>query len=797
MIYTLVFLILLFAQSAWAVCTVGTFGGGGATPQKLYYVCDAIVDAPSTGLRIGSMLWDGNTKYFYVADTATHWQIQSVGSVISGVGSVSNIDGTLTISPTTGAVVASLNLSHSNTFTAAQAITISSGIVFTATTGVGASVFTDNSGSAFHVLSMRANAGKTVWLSFTENAVADRWSIGIKAADATLYFSTSFPTGLTDRAYLTSGGVFNVTTGFQVAGAAASGHYLRGNGTNYVDSVILAGDLPGGITGFANPTASVALAVVNGSATTAMRSDAAPPLSQSISPTWTGSHIFTLATVINMNGGTPPTIDPDGPSPGIPLKILGANGFLPSIVQQSYGSSSNLNFIRANNTLASPTTLALDDAIGGIVAQGYDGTVYSPTQAAIHFRVGQAWTATKHATNIRFLTTPIDSVTIAEAVRIAAGLMIGTTTDPGIGKINVLTGYQIANVALAASHLSNGVTGSGAIVLANTPTLITPILGVATGTSLVLSSTSSVLTVTTGGGQTIVSDASGTAFVTLNIRPSGGKTGWLSFTEDGVADRWAIGIKNADTKLYFSPSFPTSIAEVSYLTTAGNLWLAGSLLLRDTSAAYNVTLTATSSTTLTAGRILTLDMGNVAHTLKLGTTANTITFPNVASDTVAMLASANIFTVGQAVTLTGTGPAETFTVVDNSTGIANGGIFTVVNTSTTVNSRSLVTMSDGTTAGVRFAAIFTQHTPTVTANFCIQTKNAGTMLEKLCVGATGGVYTINATGGDKGIDTINATTYYGGGNAGLSQTFTVCKTGACVTTCSIITTGGIVTGGTC
>jgi len=49
---------------------------------------------------------------------------------------------------------------------------------------------------------------------------------------------------------------------------------------------------PGGLTGFANPTASVGLSAVNGVATTAMRSDAAPALSQSIAPTWTGIHTF-------------------------------------------------------------------------------------------------------------------------------------------------------------------------------------------------------------------------------------------------------------------------------------------------------------------------------------------------------------------------------------------------------------------------------------------------------------------------------------------------------------------------
>src|ERR1051326_383729 len=48
----------------------------------------------------------------------------------------------------------------------------------------------------------------------------------------------------------------------------------------------------GGAAGFADPTASVILSNVVGSATTAMRSDAAPPLSQAIAPSWSGVHTF-------------------------------------------------------------------------------------------------------------------------------------------------------------------------------------------------------------------------------------------------------------------------------------------------------------------------------------------------------------------------------------------------------------------------------------------------------------------------------------------------------------------------
>lgn len=52
----------------------------------------------------------------------------------------------------------------------------------------------------------------------------------------------------------------------------------------------------------ANPTASVGLTAVNGVATTYMRSDAAPPIDQSIAPTWTGLHTFANTLTISKTG---------------------------------------------------------------------------------------------------------------------------------------------------------------------------------------------------------------------------------------------------------------------------------------------------------------------------------------------------------------------------------------------------------------------------------------------------------------------------------------------------------------
>jgi hypothetical protein len=54
----------------------------------------------------------------------------------------------------------------------------------------------------------------------------------------------------------------------------------------------------------ANPTALVGLTAVNGTATTYMRSDGAPPIDLSIAPTWTGAHIFAAGVTMQVASWT-------------------------------------------------------------------------------------------------------------------------------------------------------------------------------------------------------------------------------------------------------------------------------------------------------------------------------------------------------------------------------------------------------------------------------------------------------------------------------------------------------------
>jgi len=129
-------------------------------------------------------------------------------------------------------------------------------------------------------------------------------------------FSANTTSGSSKGMYV-SGGTTSADIAFQVQNAAKTSDYFKilGDG-GAIMGAPTGGDMGAGtlnvagglfINGSAafpvgaNPTASVGLTAVNGVATTFMRSDAAPALSQSIAPIWTGAHTFASSTNFILN----------------------------------------------------------------------------------------------------------------------------------------------------------------------------------------------------------------------------------------------------------------------------------------------------------------------------------------------------------------------------------------------------------------------------------------------------------------------------------------------------------------
>lgn len=109
----------------------------------------------------------------------------------------------------------------------------------------------------------------------------------------------------------------------------------------------------------ANPSVSVGTAAVNGTAATFLRSDAAPALSLSITPTWTGAHIF---------------------SAGVTTTTLGMSGALTGATSGAFstaltvGTTLTVTGGFGCNTKAAQTAAAVNAAVAGTAGAAYTAT---------------------------------------------------------------------------------------------------------------------------------------------------------------------------------------------------------------------------------------------------------------------------------------------------------------------------------------------------------------------------------------------------------------------------------------
>ena len=168
---------------------------------------------------------------------------------------------------------------------------------------------------------------------------------------------------------------------------------------------------------------------------------------------------------------------------------LSRDGTSPNTMEASLDMNSNriLNLPEAVADTEPIRKGDFDDAIEDIQA----GTLVLPlaiasggtggaTAAAARTNLGV--TATGADTTYNFRANNLSDIASASTARTNLGLTALATTTPGTNVATFLTTPSSSNLAAALTDE----TGTGAAVFANTPTLVTPVLGAATGTSVVL-----------------------------------------------------------------------------------------------------------------------------------------------------------------------------------------------------------------------------------------------------------------------------------------------------------------------
>ena len=317
-----------------------------------------------------------------------------------------------------------------------------------------------------------------------------------------------------------------------------------------------------------NPTATIGLSAVNGSAATWMTSDSAPPLSQAIVPTWTGNHTFTpgaglIGTTINAAVNEPGLIVQGGTNTSghYAAEILtgSAAGFSSGLLIN--GGTGASDFALAIQSAAAANLFLLSG--NGAIALGNATTGTTITQTA----------ATTTGTTLAIVGSSAGTATDAGgAITVTAGT--GNTSGNG-GAITVQGGAAGSTGAGGLATLAGGTTTAG------------------TGGGCAITAASAVAAATAGGaititaGSGVTSGAGGGITIQTGVSPSG-TAGSLILSTGTTAAHTAITIGPAGTVTVALPGSGTAAALIlpaSSATIPAESITSGTLL---TSAAAGV-----------------------------------------------------------------------------------------------------------------------------------------------------------------------------------------------------------------
>lgn len=185
----------------------------------------------------------------------------------------------------------------------------------------------------------------------------------------------------------------------------------------------------------ANPSASTGLTAVNGSAATFMRSDAAPALSQAITPTWTNPHTFTPASGV--------AITANQISGSSAINVAGAGTTAPVVISQA----SSIAGVQVKATAAQTASIILS---GDGLTVGGGGIFFGPLSGS---DVMQVETNSTNAVVI----APANTVSMTFAN--GGGIFTGTHTNEGAGTINATQLYVADTPVFQSGSFTGTFTG--------------------------------------------------------------------------------------------------------------------------------------------------------------------------------------------------------------------------------------------------------------------------------------------------------------------------------------------------
>lgn len=229
-----------------------------------------------------------------------------------------------------------------------------------------------------------------------------------------------------------SGGSLTLVAGSVAAAALSS-----------VPWAIITG-VPSSFSGLANPTASLGLAAINGVATTAMRSDAAPALSVAIVPTWTGLHTFSAGLVGAHNGTTGATTP--------------ATGAFTTVTATSVAAALNGSIGATTPSTGAFTTIAVNGPAQTVGASG--GWQWADRTAT---GLGWLWYASGGVAFLYDETTPQNVLSISKGASGTLGVLATTaSTSTTTGALTVAGGLGVAGSVNATSFQATAAVGAAA-----------------------------------------------------------------------------------------------------------------------------------------------------------------------------------------------------------------------------------------------------------------------------------------------------------------------------------------------